>query len=183
MTLTQRVQNTSLPTPLHPPTPPSSSILLPSQLHPLPHSTSRPLLSSSLPTPFFPFPFGPPSPEGLACPCIPPTLRITTLYLFLHSPQVHQLSVLCCNKSKEKYVGSVELLLSAARQLRGEVATMEVDILVGQNMAGILEKNRSQVEKATKELHLAAIMASGERVSHRKCPALRAPSLQRWAVK
>lgn len=59
-------------------------------------------------------------------------------------------------------MGSVELLLSAARQLRGEVATMEVDILVGQNMAGILEKNRSQVEKATKELHLAAIMASGE---------------------
>ena len=59
-------------------------------------------------------------------------------------------------------MGSVDLLLSASRQLREEVATMEVDILVGQNMAGMLEKNRPQVEKAAKELHLAGIMASGE---------------------
>ncbi len=58
-------------------------------------------------------------------------------------------------------MGSVELLISASKQIREEVAIMEVDILVGQNMAGLLERNRTQMEKATKELHLVAIMASG----------------------
>lgn len=58
-------------------------------------------------------------------------------------------------------MGSVELLLSASRQIREEVAAMEVDILVGQNMAGLMEKNKPLVEKATKELYQAAIMASG----------------------
>lgn len=59
-------------------------------------------------------------------------------------------------------MGSVDLLLSACRQIREEVATMDVDILVGQNVAGLVEKSRPQMEKATKELHLAATMASGK---------------------
>ena len=69
---------------------------------------------------------------------------------------------MCQGKSKEKYVGSVEMLISASRQIREEVATMDVDILVGQNMADLLEKNRLQMEKAAKELHLAAMVASSE---------------------
>lgn len=74
---------------------------------------------------------------------------------------MHLLCALCRDKSKEKYVGSVDLLLSASRQIREEVTTMEVDILVGQNVATMVEKSRPQMEKATKELHLAATMASG----------------------
>lgn len=60
-------------------------------------------------------------------------------------------------------MGSVDLLLSASRQIREEVTTMDVDILVGQNVASMVEKSRPQVEKAAKELHLAAVMASGKR--------------------
>jgi hypothetical protein len=69
--------------------------------------------------------------------------------------------MLCRDQSREKYIGSVEQLLSASRQIREEVAAMEVDILVGQNISSLLEKNRPQLEKATKELQQAAIMASG----------------------
>lgn len=83
-------------------------------------------------------------------------------YIFI-VVQVQLLSMLCRDKCKEKYVGSVELLLSASKQIREEVAAMEVDILVGQNVAGLLEKSRPQMEKVTKELLQAAIIASGNR--------------------
>ena len=77
-------------------------------------------------------------------------------------PQVHLLSMLCQEQSKERYSRTVEQLVSAARQIRDEVASMEVDILVGQSMAQLLEKNRSELESSIKNLQLEASIAAGE---------------------
>lgn len=72
------------------------------------------------------------------------------------------LSVLCRDKTKEKYLDTVEHIISASKQVREEVSSMEVDILIGQNMAEFLEKSRPQLERSIKELQLAVSMASGE---------------------
>ena len=118
------------------------SLLSPSSLPPLPPSLPPSLLSlpPSLP------------------PYLPPSL----------SHQVHLLSVFGGDKSREKYVGTVDVLVSACRQIREEVSSMEEDILLGQNMADFLEKSRPHTEKAIKELQMAATMASGEREGGRE---------------
>lgn len=56
---------------------------------------------------------------------------------------------------------TVQLLLSASRQIREEVSSMEVDVLVGENMADLLEKSRTQMETSARELQMSAALASG----------------------
>lgn len=72
------------------------------------------------------------------------------------------MSVLCRDKTKERYMETVEVFLDVSRQIREEVVSMEVDILIGRNMAELLDKSRPQMEKGMKELHMAASVASGE---------------------
>lgn len=59
-------------------------------------------------------------------------------------------------------MGMAQLILNASRLIREEVASMEVDILVGESMAELLDRSKVQVESNMKELQLAATMASGE---------------------
>ena len=77
---------------------------------------------------------------------------------------MNSLSVLCHNETKDKYIGTIELILSASRQIREEVASIEVDILTENSMAELLEKSRPQMENGVRELQLAAIKASGKHI-------------------
>lgn len=76
--------------------------------------------------------------------------------------QVHLLSMLCQEQCKERYTRTVEQLVSAARQIQDEVVSMEVDILVGQSMAQLLEKSRPELDGSIKDLQLEATIAAGE---------------------
>ncbi len=58
-------------------------------------------------------------------------------------------------------MGTVQLILSASRQIREEVASMEVDIVISENMVELLDKSKPQMESAVKELQLSVILTSG----------------------
>lgn len=66
----------------------------------------------------------------------------------------------CQKKAKDKYAGIVEFILGAARQIREEVSSMEVDILVSENMTELLERTRPQMDSITHEVHMATLAAS-----------------------
>jgi len=74
--------------------------------------------------------------------------------------KVNLLSVVCRNGSKEKYVGLCQQIANTCREMREEVVSMEIDILVGESMAEFLDKTKVQMESNLKELQAAAIMAS-----------------------
>ena len=50
--------------------------------------------------------------------------------------------------------------MGAARQIREEVSSMEVDILVSENMTELLERTTPQMEGITHEVHVATLAAS-----------------------
>ena len=54
----------------------------------------------------------------------------------------------------------MELILGAASQIREEVSSMEVDILVSENMIELLERTRPQMDSITHEVHMATLAAS-----------------------
>lgn len=68
--------------------------------------------------------------------------------------------MVCQKKAKDKYAGTVEFILGAARQIREEVSSMEVDILVSENMTELLERTRPQMDSITHEIHMATLAAS-----------------------
>ena len=74
--------------------------------------------------------------------------------------QINVLSLACQKKAKDKYSGTVELILGAARQIREEVSSMEVDILVSENMIELLERTRPHMDSVTHEVHMATLAAS-----------------------
>ncbi len=76
--------------------------------------------------------------------------------------QINLLSVLCQRGDKDKYSNTVDPIIGAAKQIREEVATMEVDILVSETMTEILKKSKPQMENAVKEVQLSVLMASSK---------------------
>jgi hypothetical protein len=66
----------------------------------------------------------------------------------------------CQKKAKDKYAGTVELILGAARQIREEVSSMEVDILVSENMTELLERTRPHMDSISHEIHMATLAAT-----------------------
>lgn len=85
--------------------------------------------------------------------------------VYVHAPsrvQINLLNVLCQKGEKDKYSGTVDAIIGAAKQIREEVATMEVDILVSETMAQVLKKTKPQMDSAVKEVQLSALMASSE---------------------
>ena len=50
--------------------------------------------------------------------------------------------------------------MGAARQIREEVSSMEVDILVSENMTELLERTRPQMDSITHEVHMAILAAT-----------------------
>ena len=72
---------------------------------------------------------------------------------------------MCCDGAKEKYMGTVQILISASRQIREGVASMEEgeeEVVIGESMLKLLDRSKVQVENSMKELLLSAMMASGE---------------------
>ncbi len=57
-------------------------------------------------------------------------------------------------------MGHCQQIANTCREMREEVASMELDILVGDTMADILEKTKVQMDANLKELQIAAVMAS-----------------------
>ena len=72
------------------------------------------------------------------------------------------LSLACQNGEKDKYSSTVDAIVSAAKQIREEVAAMEVDILVGNTMADLLEKTKPQMDSALREVQLSVLLASSK---------------------
>ena len=91
--------------------------------------------------------------------CTQPIVTFPFLFLISHS-QINVLALACQKKAKDKYAGAVELILGAARQIREEVSSMEVDILVSENMTELLERTRPQMESIAHEVHMATLAAS-----------------------
>ena len=76
--------------------------------------------------------------------------------------QINLLSVVCQSGEKEKYGGIVDTIIGAAKQIREEVAVMEVDILVTETMNEVLMRTKPQMDSAMKEVQLSALMASSK---------------------
>ena len=74
--------------------------------------------------------------------------------------QVNLLSVVCRNGSKEKYVGLCQQIANTCREMREEVVSMEIEILVGDSIAEFLDRSKAQMEGNLKELQAAAVVAS-----------------------
>ena len=90
--------------------------------------------------------------------------HITRVCLFL---QINLLSSVCQKGDKDKYSSTVDAIIVAAKQIREELSAMEVDILVSETMAQLLERTRQQMNSAVREVQLSALMASSKSYRHR----------------
>ncbi len=79
--------------------------------------------------------------------------------------QINLLSLVCQKGDKDKYSSTVDAIIVAAKQIREELSAMEVDILVSETMAELLERTRQQMNSAVREVQLSALMASSKSYS------------------
>ncbi|XP_064382815.1 uncharacterized protein LOC135331544 [Halichondria panicea] len=86
--------------------------------------------------------------------------RAAESLLLAVTQKINLLSSVCQKGDKDKYSSTVDAIIVAAKQIREELSAMEVDILVSETMAQLLERTRQQMNSAVREVQLSALMAS-----------------------
>jgi hypothetical protein len=84
--------------------------------------------------------------------------KVAEALLLTVTRKITMLEALLKEGKKERCKQEVELVVAAAKQIAGELSVMDVDVVVGRSIAGTVDRYKSQVDAAIRDVSFAAII-------------------------